>query len=67
MANDELIGSTEAARLLGKSPRTVHRMVDAGLLIPVMTAPGGRAGVYLFNRADIKALADAEASKAKSA
>lgn len=61
MTNTDLIGSTEAARLLGKSPRTVHRMVEAGTLVPAMTAPGGRAGVYLFKRADVEALAKAAA------
>lgn len=53
----QLIGTAEVAQILGKSPRTVHRMVKAGLLTPVMTAPGGFAGTYLFDRADIEALA----------
>lgn len=66
MTNDDLIGSTEAARLLGKSPRTIHRLVAAGKLAPALTAPGGFKGSYLFRRADIEALAS-EASKAKSA
>jgi Helix-turn-helix domain len=52
----DLIGSADAARLLGKSPRTVHRMVTAGILNPAMTAPGGFKGAYLFNRADVEAL-----------
>jgi excisionase family DNA binding protein len=56
MTQTDLIGSTEAARLLGKSPRTIHRMVDAGTLTPAMTAPGGRVGVYLFRRDDVEAL-----------
>lgn len=50
----DLIGSVEAARILGKSPRTVHRMVDAGELTPVMVAPGGFKGAYLFDRADVE-------------
>lgn len=50
----DLIGSAEAARILGKSPRTVHRMVKAGDLTPVMTAPGGFAGTYLFSRAEVE-------------
>lgn len=54
-----LIGTTEAARLLGKSPRTVHRMVKAGTLTPAMTAPGGFAGTYLFDRDEIERLRDA--------
>ena len=56
MTNTDLIGSTEAARLLGKSPRTIHRMVAAGTLSPAVIAPGGRAGSYLFDRADLEAL-----------
>lgn len=57
----DLIGSTEAAHILGKSPRTVHRLVAAGELEPVVTAPGGYAGTFLFRRSDI------EAFKARSA
>lgn len=57
----DLIGTTEAAQILNRSPRTVHRMVAAGKLAPAMTAPGGYAGVWLFNRADIEALAKAAA------
>ena len=50
----ELIGTAEAARILGKSPRTVHRMVAAGSLTPAVTAPGGFAGAFLFRRTDIE-------------
>lgn len=59
---DELIGSAETARMLGKSPRTVHRMVEAGTLVPAVTAPGGFAGTFLFRRADVEALIEAKAS-----
>lgn len=45
--------------MLGKSPRTVHRMVKAGSLTPAVTAPGGFAGTYLFDRRDIERLARA--------
>lgn len=51
---DDLIGTTEAARILGKSPRTVHRLVHAGQLTPAVTAPGGYAGTFLFKRSDIE-------------
>ena len=51
---NDLIGSTEAARILGKSPRTIHRMVEAGTLVPVVIAPGGYAGTFLFSRADVE-------------
>lgn len=58
----ELIGSTEAARILGKSPRTVHRLVESGDLTPAMTAPGGRAGAFLFRRSDVEAIAKSAAA-----
>ena len=61
MTNPDLIGSAEAARLLGCSPRTIHRMVTVGTLVPAMTAPGGSAGVFLFNRADVLGLSEAVA------
>lgn len=57
----DLIGTTEAARILGKSPRTVHRMVADGRLTVAHTAPGGYVGVWLFDRAHIEALAKAAA------
>lgn len=52
-----LIGSVEAGRLLGRSPRTIHRLVTAGVLRPAVVAPGGGAGVYLFDRAEVERLA----------
>ena len=54
----EHIGSAEAAKILGKSQRTVIRMVEAGRLAPAATVPGGH-GIYLFNRKDVEALRDA--------
>jgi hypothetical protein len=57
METADLIGSTAAATILGKSPRTVHRLVESGALVPAMKAPGGYAGVYLFKRSDVEKLA----------
>ena len=54
---EALIGTAEAARILGKSPRTVHRLVSTGRLIPAHVAPGGYAGSFLFRREDVEALA----------
>ena len=54
--SDNLIGSAEAGRILGRSPRTIHRLVADGLLVPAVTAPGGRAGVFLYRRSDVEAL-----------
>lgn len=58
------IGTTEAAQILGKSPRTVHRLVETGVLVPVFVAPGGYAGAFLFARADVEALAAERSEKA---
>ena len=58
----ELIGTAEAARILAKSHRTVHRLVKTGDLKPAMTAPGGPSGVFLFRRADVEALVKSSAA-----
>jgi hypothetical protein len=60
----DLVGSSEAARMLGRSPRFVHRLVIAGKLEPVVIAPGGFNGSFMFNRADIEALVAAREEKA---
>jgi len=56
--NETLIGSAEASRILGKSQRTVLRLVKTGALVPAMTVPGGYVGTYLFDRADVEAARD---------
>lgn len=61
-ATESLIGSAEAARILGKSPRTIHRLVKAGDLNPVYTAPGGQHGSYLFDRDEVERLAAGSAA-----
>ncbi len=66
-SGDNLIGSAEAARILDKSPRTIHRLVTAGTLEPALVAPGGFAGAYLFRREDVEALRVAQATKAGAA
>lgn len=58
----ELIGSVEAARRLGKSSRTVHRLVASGELVPAVIAPGGQVGAFLFDAADVARLADGDAA-----
>ena len=55
----DMITTTEAADLLGCSRRTIHRMVDAEELIPVMRVNDARNGTYLFLRTDIQRLAKA--------
>lgn len=54
---DTLIGTAEAAQILGKTPRTVQRMVASGALVPVTTLPGA-TGAHLFNKGDVVALAE---------
>lgn len=54
---EDLIGTAEAARILGRSHRTVHRMVRDGGLTPAITAPGGHHGTFLFRRSDVEKLA----------
>jgi hypothetical protein len=54
---DDLITSAEAAVILHKSSRTVHRMVADKRLIPVQRIHAGYHGTFLFHRADIETLA----------
>lgn len=55
MPND-LIGSTEAARILNIDKATLTRWVAAGDLTPAHKLPG-KNGAMLFHRADIDRLA----------
>lgn len=57
MAHPDLIGTAVTAQILNRSIRTVHRMVADGRLKPAMTGPGGPHGSWLFDRAEIEALA----------
>lgn len=54
---ERLVGSTKAAQMIGRSPRTIHRLVDEGRLVPAVVAPGGRNGAYLFRAVDVEQLA----------
>ena len=53
----DLITTAEAAAILGKSQRTVQRLVVSRDLEPALTLPSG----YLFDRADVEARAEAVA------
>lgn len=55
MATNDLIGTDEAAQLLGVSRPTVKRKAKAGTL-PVAIKMPGHTGAYLFRRADVEAL-----------
>ena len=53
----DLVSSREALELLGLTdPSTISRWVAAGKLTPAHKLPG-KTGAYLFNRADVEALA----------
>jgi len=51
-----LIGSADAANVLGVSVRTVHRLVASGRIVPAQKLTGP-TGNYLFRRSDVSALA----------
>lgn len=54
--DEDLITATEAGHIIGKSARTVQRMIPTGDLVPVRKLPGPN-GAYLFRRSDVEALA----------
>lgn len=58
MNTSELLGSTEAAELLGVTRRQITRYALSGKL-PVALKTKGRTGTYLFRRSDVEALAAA--------
>jgi predicted site-specific integrase-resolvase len=53
---EPLIGSVEAAALLGVDPATVVRWVHGGRITPITKAPG-QTGAWLFSRTEIIRLA----------
>lgn len=61
LVTDDLLTSSQVGAILGKSARTVQRMVDAGSLTPAQKLPGPN-GAYLFRRADVEALTDEAAA-----
>ncbi len=50
---DNLITSGQAGRILGKSARTVQRMVDSGQLTAAQKLPGPN-GAFLFRESDVR-------------
>ena len=61
MIHLDLITSPEAAALLCRSSRTVHRLVQSNALTPYRRFSIGPHGAYLFHRADVLALIEARA------
>ena len=53
----DLVGTAEAAEMLGVSARTVKRYAKAGHPLLVVTKMNGDTGAYVFQRADIERLA----------
>ena len=58
MKYDHLVTTSEAAKMLHRSIRTVNRMARDGSLAPALKLPGA-TGAYMFAREDIEALAGA--------
>lgn len=52
--SQEILTSPEVATLLGRSPRTVHRLVKSGQLVPVKQFAGPN-GAFLFDRETVEA------------
>ena len=53
--NQDLIPTSEVARLAGVSVKTVHRWVDAERIMPAVVGPGPK-GARLFDRRDVQLL-----------
>lgn len=62
---DDLLTSTQAGAILGRSARTVQRLAESGALTPAQKLPGPN-GAYLFRRADVEALLAPEPTEAAS-
>ena len=58
MSKSGLIPTRDVADLLGVTPRHVARLVEAGLLEPVVRMPGVR-GALLFHEDDVQSLFEA--------
>ncbi len=55
MERDDLLTSTQAGVVIGKSGRTVLRKMQSGEIEPVTRLPGTK-GAFLFKRADVERL-----------
>lgn len=60
--DDDLVTTQQAAEIVGKHIRTIHRFVADGTLVPAVKVPG-QTGAYLFRRADVTALPTKQADK----
>lgn len=62
----ELITTTEVAKLLNRDARTVQRQATSGEL-PFVSKLPGTTGAFLFDRADIAALIPANTTEGATA
>lgn len=53
----KFIGAKDAAQILGRSVKTVHRYCEAGLLTPVERIGTGRGAARIFLESDVRQLA----------
>ncbi len=65
MSHPELLTSTQAGTILGKSGRTVQRMADAGELRFAQKLPGPN-GAYLFARSEVERVAAEYAAESEA-
>lgn len=56
-AEPDVIGSREVCRLLGINKSTLSRWVAAGKITPASRLGSGPTCAYVFNRAEVEALA----------
>lgn len=63
MGKSELVGTAEAAAILGVTVKTVNLWAVEGKLVPAHKFPG-QTGAYVYHRADIEAVRDARAAAA---
>lgn len=66
MLDSKLIGSVEAAKILGVDPSTITRWVEKKRLTPADRWPHGRYGAFLFSRAQVEQLAEDRAARRAS-
>jgi excisionase family DNA binding protein len=51
----DLLGSREAAEMLGIDRATLVRWIEGGKIVPLQKLPG-KTGSYLFRREDVESL-----------